>query len=189
MSEFARWSQRERQVRQSRCSGKSNERRLHRQRMPGRVPRLGQDVTKFETTYMRACSPHGLRDYFEKLAIAFDSSSNESKTVESFVITSRSFSRLVGLTSFNLPPCFATVEYACTSSPRPALSMYETLDRFTSKYFCPCCSTLRTLSRSCSDPSLRVTFPDTSRIVTLPTPRSETVMVTPFGPPGRRTSD
>src|SRR5258708_6876850 len=88
----------------------SNERRLHGQRVCGWFARPGEEVidTRERARLGRALFAGSYLP--PKLATAVGSSSKESKTVASLVMTSRSCRRFVGLTSFSLPPCLATVE-------------------------------------------------------------------------------
>jgi hypothetical protein len=60
---------------------------------------------------------------YAKLRTAAASSSCTSKTVYSLVIWSRSFTRLVKLSSLSWPPWFVTVVKPDTSSPIPELSI------------------------------------------------------------------
>ena len=81
-------------------------------------------------------------------------------------MASRSWIRLVRLSSLSFPPWRLTVVYVRTISPRPALSMYGTPSRFSSNFFLSCWMSELILSLRSSSPSPSVIFPLRSRIVT-----------------------
>src|SRR5581483_130678 len=108
---------------------------------------------------------------YAKLRMASASSSRTSNTVYSFVICSRSFTRLVSPSSLSVPPWLATVVKPETSSPIPELSIYDTSLRFRRIFRCPLAVRSRRMSRRALDPSPRVIRPERSITLTSPTCR------------------